>query len=175
MKPTHKHIEPHCIVEMSYVLRNANDEVIESMTEQWPLKFYYGSGAMLPAFEGHLLGLTEGSHFDFVLPAKDAYGLLSPTMIKEIPLNALPDSEHFPNRIYERGDHLQLQFEDDVRVGRVVEVLDHAIVVDFNHSLAGVDLRFTGRILHVRTPRADEAVEKRYIEPNGIRSDSRLR
>jgi FKBP-type peptidyl-prolyl cis-trans isomerase SlyD len=168
-------IEPHLIVELAYVLRNAEGELMESMSEQWPLKFYYGAGVMLPAFEENLLGLQEGSFFDFTLAAENAYGLIQAANIQEIPLHSIPDSEHFPNRVYERGDHLQFVKDGEKRLGRVVEVLDNGIVVDFNHSLAGVDLHFSGKILHVRKPRADEAVEKRYIEPNGIRSDSRLR
>ena len=168
-------IAENTIVELSYTLRNSDQVVIEQMTVQWPLKFYFGSGAMLPAFEEHLRGLEQGSHFEFSIPAKDAYGTIDPALIEEVPLNQLPDSEDFPNRVYERGDHLQFSKGNQTRVGRVVEVMDNAITVDFNHSLAGEDLHFTGRIIHVRPPRADEAVEKRYIEPNGIRSDSRLR
>jgi FKBP-type peptidyl-prolyl cis-trans isomerase SlyD len=168
-------VQPNTIVELSYTLRNSDQHVIEHMSEQWPLKFYCGSGAMLPGFEANLEGLTEGSRFEFTLSAKEAYGTINPEYIQEIPINQLPDSEDFPNRVFERGDQLQFSDEDGVRVGRIVEVLENAIVVDFNHSLAGADLHFTGRVLQVRKPRPDEAVEKRYIEPNGIRSDSRLK
>lgn len=168
-------VEPNTIVELSYTLRNSDQQVMEQMSEQWPLKFYCGSGAMLPDFEAQLYGLAEGSRFEFMLLTENAYGHINPKMIQEIPLNQIPDSEDFPNRVYERGDQLQFADRQGARVGRVVEVLENAIVVDFNHSLAGCDLHFSGRVLQVRKPRKDEAVEQRYIEPNGIRSDSRMR
>ena len=47
-------------------------------------------------------------------------------------------------------------------------------MVDTNHAMAGLDLFFEGQVLNVRKARQDELIHKRYIEPNGIRSDSRL-
>lgn len=173
-----KVIDKDKIVELKYVLREggANGTVMEVMDEHWPLKFYFGSGQMLPSFEENLVGTPEGSAFEFTLPAADAYGLLDPSLIKEYSYQDLPESERFPNKEFEAGDRLVFDMGTaDERLGTVSEVLKGSVLIDFNHALAGKDLHFSGQVLYIREPRKEELVAKRYIEPNGIRSDSRLR
>ncbi|MFN3952220.1 MAG: peptidylprolyl isomerase [Thermaurantimonas sp.] len=171
-------IQDDTIVEISYELREGGPQgpLLEIMSENWPLKFYFGAGTMLSGFENCLRGLREGDRFSFTLPAEEAYGQIRSDLIKEINLSELPDSEYFPNRVFEIGDYVHFQFgtSDQPLTGVVTVVLPNSIVVDFNHSMAGRDLHFTGRVLFIRTPTADEAVQKRYIEPNGVRSNSRL-
>lgn len=171
-------VEDNTIVELSYELREDGPygHLLEVMSENWPLKFYFGAGIMLPAFENQLRGLREGDFFSFTIPAHDAYGHIRPDLIKEINLSELPDSEYFPDRRFEVGDFVQFQSDHSKTpmTGMVTEVLPNSIVVDFNHSMAGKDLHFSGRILFIRNPSAEEAIQKRYIEPNGVRSSSRL-
>ena len=170
-------IIPDSIVELSYELRDQSDKgwLIEVMSELWPLKFYFGGGQMIPAFERNLLGLKEGDLFDFIILAEEAYGQIQQDLIKEIPINELPDSELFPNKVYEVGDKLVFTHQDGTQqLGMVTEVFPQSLLIDFNHSLAGHNLHFKGKILYIRKPTADEAVQKRYVEPNGIRSNSRL-
>ena len=173
-----KTIKDNLIVELKYVLREGGPkgEVMEVMDEHWPLKFYFGSKAMLPAFEENLKGLAEGSSFTFTLEAKDAYGLLNPALLKEVATKDLPDSQRFPNKSFEKGDRLVFDMgEKNESLGTVTEVLSDSLLVDFNHALAGKDLHFSGQVLYIRAPRQEEEEAQRYIEPNGIRSDSRLR
>jgi FKBP-type peptidyl-prolyl cis-trans isomerase SlyD len=173
-----KRIEPHKIVELKYVLRDGGESgnTLEVMDEHWPLKFYFGSGQMLPAFEAALLGLAEGSSFSFTLEAADAYGQIDSNLIREIPFSEMPESEQFPDRVYESGDRLVFNMgRTNEQLATVTEVLEASVLVDFNHALAGKDLHFSGQVLYVREPRQEELEAKRYIEPNGIRSDSRLR
>lgn len=173
-----KRIEAHKIVELKYTLREGGEsgKVMEIMDEHWPLKFYFGSGQMLPAFEENLLGIAEGSAFSFKLNATEAYGELDPTLIQEISLQEMPESQQFPNRHFEVGDRLVFNIgKEDERLGTVSEVMENSVLVDFNHALAGKELHFSGQVLYVREPREEELLAKRYIEPNGIRSDSRLR
>ena len=46
--------------------------------------------------------------------------------------------------------------EGNIMQGRVLEVTDNEIEMDFNHPLAGMDLHFTGNIVEVREASADE-------------------
>lgn len=173
-----KSITKDQIVELKYTLREGgeNGAVLEIMDEHWPLKFYYGSGQMLAAFESNLEGLQEGQSFAFTLKPEEAYGNLDPAEIQEIAYKDIPESERFPNKDFEIGDRLVFNIGmSNERLGTVSEVLEHSVLVDFNHALAGKDLHFSGQVLYIRDPRQDESLAKRYIEPNGIRSDSRLR
>lgn len=172
-----KKIVPHSIVELKYTLREGGSQgsILEVMDEHWPLKFYFGAGTMLPAFEKHLEGTGEGQPFAFTLPANEGYGVLDPANIKEIPLHELPESENFPHKIYEVGDRLVFNMgEENQLLGTVSEVYEQSLLIDFNHALAGKDLHFSGQVLYIRAPRPDEKVHQRYIEPNGIRSGSRM-
>lgn len=172
-----KRISPGNIVELKYTLQEGGPqgEVLEIMDEHWPLKFYFGSGTMLPGFEKGLEGLAEGQPFQFTLPPEQGYGALDPAQIKEIPLEDMPESERFPFKDFEVGDRLVFDMgSEKERLGTIREVLDQSVLVDFNHALAGKHLHFSGQVLFIREPRPDEATARRYIEPNGIRSDSRL-
>ncbi len=172
-----KKIAAHLIVELKYTLREGgeNGEVLEIMDEHWPLKFYFGGGNMLVAFESQLEGLQEGQSFAFTLKPEQAYGPLDPDQLMEIALADIPDSQRFPNKEFAPGDRLVFnQGQENERLGTVSEVMEGSLLIDFNHALAGKHLHFTGRVLYIREPREEELLNKRYIEPNGIRSDSRL-
>ena len=49
-------------------------ELMERATAETPLKFIFGTGAMLPAFEDALKGLEVGDKFNFSITPADAYG-----------------------------------------------------------------------------------------------------
>ena len=49
-------------------------ELMEKAVAEAPLKFIFGTGAMLPAFEDALKGLEVGDKFDFSIAPADAYG-----------------------------------------------------------------------------------------------------
>lgn len=172
-----KAIQAGKIVELKYSLRDggAKGEILEIMDEHWPLKFYFGGGSMLPAFERQLQGLGEGRSFSFTLRAEEAYGAIQSELIEEIALADLPESERFPLKDFEVGDRLVFGMGGKKeRLGTINEVLESSVLVDFNHALAGKELHFSGQVLFIREPSAEEARAQRYIEPNGIRSDSRL-
>lgn len=170
-------IEKDKIVELKYELHadGKTGDLLEVMDEHWPLKFYFGAGVMLPKFEEELHLLEEGDAFEFMLRPVEAYGELDPSRIREIPFSELPDRDFFPNRDLEKGDRLVFNMgENEEQLGTISEVMENSVLIDFNHALAGKSLHFSGRVLYVREPRQEEREVKRYIEPNGIRSDSRL-
>lgn len=174
-----KTVAPHHIVELKYELHEGGIQgpLLEIMDEHWPLKFYFGAGAMLPAFEAQLEGLTEGSDFQFAIGAAEAYGEINPEKIRVVPLSAFEDDMWFQPDQMEVGERLFVKHPTTAgkgELGVITELLPHGFLVDFNHAMAGKDLFFTGQILFIRNPRAEELEAKRYIEPNGIRSNSRL-
>ena len=40
--------------------------------------------------------------------------------------------------------------------GKILEVLEKEVLIDFNHPLAGKDLHFTGEVVSVRAATPDE-------------------
>mgnify|MGYP006312894545 CR=1 FL=1 len=62
------------VVSIVYELRagSGEGEVVESLTEENPLTFLFGSGGLLPKFEENLSGLSSGDNFEFLLPSEYA-------------------------------------------------------------------------------------------------------
>ncbi|MEM9024032.1 MAG: hypothetical protein AAGB22_09840 [Bacteroidota bacterium] len=171
-------IEDGYIVEIKYELRDGGPEgeTLELMSEEWPLKFLFGAGAMLPAFEANLRGLEEGQPFQFLLQARDAYGPHEPEQVVQVFLDEIAEDPHYPINRYETGDLITLNTEEGkVISGSIQQITDRYLLVDCNHSMAGKDLHFSGQVLHIREARWDERQAQRYIEPNGFRSHSTLR
>ena len=170
-----KQVAPGKIVEMKYELRDEQGSTLEVMDEQWPLKFLFGEGAMLPAFESELLGLEEGMRFEFTLNPEQAYGVKDPNQQVKVFRNDLQLGERYPYETLDVEDHVQLiTTSNEQYAGMIIEKHDDYLVVDCNHAMAGKTLHFTGQILFIRDARKDEAEAKRYIEPNGFRSHSPL-
>lgn len=171
-------VGPKKIIELKYILRegNASGEVLEEMNEHWPLKFLFGSGAMLPVFEENLSPLSEGQLFAFPIKAVDAYGEHDASQVIQVFLDELEENPRYPFSNYEVDDLIQLQTrKGEQHAGRITEIGTNYFVVDCNHAMSGKDLWFEGQILFIRDARKDELEANRYIEPNGFRSHSTLR
>ena len=166
------------IIELKYMLFEGgpDGELLELMDEQWPLKFLFGSGVMLPVFEENLSPLSEGQKFKFLIAAADAYGEREASQIVQLFKEDLEENPRYPFDNYEEEDLVQFVTTDGKKyAGKIIEKRENDFVVDCNHALAGKDLWFEGQILFIREARADEIEANRYIEPNGFRSHSTLR
>jgi len=146
-------IDTNKVVALKYELRvNAKDgQLVEKVENERPLEFIYGTGNMLKDFESNLTGLKVGDSFDFSINAENAYGQVNKDMVVDLPKdifkidgkideNLLVLNKVVPMRD-QQGNHLN---------GKIIEILDELVKMDFNHPLAGEDLYFTGEILNIR-------------------------
>lgn len=174
---TIKTVGPNQIIEIKYILREANaqGEIHEVMDENWPFKFLFGAGALLPEFENQLEGLAEGQMFEFTIPAEKAYGQPDVEKKVQVFLDEIEENHRYPIDNYEEGDNISLVTKDKRSfVGTIEQLTDQYMVVDGNHAMVGKNLHFVGQILNIRDARKDELEHNRYIEPNGFRSNSTL-
>ena len=107
---------------------------------------------MSPAIELHLLGLPEGTHSTFELPAGAAFGERNTDLIQWVArklLNELGD----PDEAYSVGDVVQFPTPDGAGqyAGSVVQVNGRgdAVQFDFNHPLAGQPVTFEVQVIGV--------------------------
>ncbi len=172
-----KRIAPHTVVELTYDLREGgpSGDLLERMDANYPLKFYFGVGSMLPAFEQALDGMREGEKFSFTLSPKEGYGEIDSSKIVEISASQYRQDPWVDEGGLSKGDRMVFHNPNsgNDELGTVTEVMSDSVLVDFNHAMAGKTLHFSGAILYVRNPRTDEKVQKRYIEPDGIRMNQR--
>lgn len=163
-------VEDQNIVTLAYDLRERDSRgpLLERMDANWPFKFYFGSGKLLPAFEDHLRGLEEGAPFEFTLSPEQAYGPIEQGNIIDVPRSAF---QSFSDNILVEGNYITLTDDSgDSHNGRILSWTDEKVKVDFNHEMAGRTLHFSGVVLNVRAATLDEHIRKNYIEENGVRN-----
>jgi FKBP-type peptidyl-prolyl cis-trans isomerase SlyD len=144
-------IQPNAFAEVDYVLEGEDGEVLDdsSAEDGEPLRYVHGYGMLVPGLEKRLTGLTEGDTAEIVVPPEEAYGLHDDELVYAIDRSEAPTAAE--------GDELVLEDEDgDETVAHVVEVNDDELVVDGNHPLAGLTLRYKVNVREVREATADE-------------------
>ncbi len=153
-------IEPKKVVSLTYVLRTDGFDgaIVETATVEQPLRFIFGIGMMLPAFEANIEGLEEGDTFEFKLDANDAYGQRSDENILDIPIDAFRDENgQIREELLRVGNVIPLQdMSGNQYYGEIVEIKPDSVKMDFNHPMAGQDLYFTGKIIEVRDATQEE-------------------
>ncbi len=147
------------MVSLQYELREnmADGEVIESVDSSNPLKFLFGSGNLLPAFEENLVSKKEGDGFSFSLEAADAYGEKREDMIAALPISIFEVEGKIDTDICSVGNTVPMADRQGNRMNGIITSIDgDSVTMDFNHPLAGVKLFFSGKVLEVRDATEDE-------------------
>lgn len=143
-------VQPGSFLTLHYRLAGPAGDVINTFSEK-PATLSLGAGELSPAMEEQLLGLAEGTHTTFELPAGVAFGERNPDMLQWVArklLNELGD----PHEQYAAGDVVQFPTPDGLGsyAGSVVQVReDGAVLFDFSHPLAGQPVTFEVQIIGV--------------------------
>jgi FKBP-type peptidyl-prolyl cis-trans isomerase SlyD len=152
-------IEKDKVVSLIYELRvdGTSGEIIESLKEDKPLTFIYGTGALLSKFEDNINGLKSGDAFSFLLQCGDAYGLGTEEAVVEIPKQVFEVEGEFDKELVSVGNAIPMMDGEGNRLnGVVVSVNTESVTMDFNHPLAGDNLHFTGKIVGIRDATSEE-------------------
>jgi FKBP-type peptidyl-prolyl cis-trans isomerase SlyD len=147
------------VVTLTYVLRMNDEkgEIIQEVDESRPFVHLFGAGTLLPAFEANLDSLEPEATFGFSIPASDAYGGKNDEAIIELDKSLFEIDGKIDDELLAIGNVIAMQDQDGNPVdGRVLEVKDDTVIMDFNHPLAGQDIHFSGKILEVREATSEE-------------------
>jgi FKBP-type peptidyl-prolyl cis-trans isomerase SlyD len=143
-------IEANQVVSIEYEVRDGNT-VVDSNVGGQPLVFMFGRGQIIPGLEAGIQEMNVGDKNDVLVKAADAYGEYNPEATQDVP------KEQFAGIDLQEGMTLYGQGEDGGTVQVIVKAIkDDAVVVDFNHPMAGKDLMFSVTISNVRDASADE-------------------
>ena len=143
-------VDPGSFLTLHYRLAGPAGDVISTFGSK-PATLTLGTGELSPAVEERLIGLQEGAHATFELPAGAAFGERNPDMIQWLARREL-DSMGDPNERYDVGDVVQLPTPDGLGqfAGVVLDVRDDgALRLDFNHPLAGQPVTFEVQLIGV--------------------------
>ena len=133
-----------------YVGEGEERELMEKATREVPLKFIYGTGSMIQAFEDALMGLESGAAFDFTITPENAYGEYNEDYVLDLPKNIFEVDGKFDSEMIQEGNTVPMMDSNGNRMnGSVLEVRDDVVVMDFNHPLAGETLHFKGEVIDV--------------------------
>ena len=104
-----------------------------------------GYGHMLPALERLLEGKGAGESVLVQLEPDEAFGEYDAELVRVE-----------PQERYGEGIAAGMEVEEDSRVYTVTDVAEGKVVLDGNHPLAGMALRFACQVVSVRTAKAEE-------------------
>ena len=147
------------VVSMVYDLRkeNASGESIQKVEKETPFVCLFGVGGLLPKFEENLEGLVAGDTFGFSLTAEEAYGNPVSEAIVDLDKSIFEIEGKIDDKMLEIGNVIPMMNQDGQPLqGRVLQVGETSVKMDFNHPLAGIPLHFSGEILNVRDASEEE-------------------
>ncbi len=106
-----------------------------------PIEFIVGMKQMIPGFENGIMWMKVGDEKEILIAAADGYGEKTDEAIQEIPSQPFEEAGIEP----QVGEQYNFGFS----VGKVLEIGEGTIKVDFNHFLAGKDLKFQVTIIDI--------------------------
>ena len=161
-------IEKNTIVSLRYKLTDAQNNVIEEPDS--PMVYLHGGyEGTFPKIETLLDGQDIGYEATIQLEPNEAFGEYDPELLKIEPRTRFPEPlevgmqfEGIPDT--EEGASAEdAGTDDEPLIYTVTDVADNQVVLDGNHPLAGMALRFWVHVEDVRVATDDE-IENRHPE-----------
>lgn len=139
------------VVTVNYKLSDAQNNLIEEGTQ--PMVYLHGGYEnTLPKIEEALDGQEAGFSIQLQVEPEDAFGDYDPEMLKVEEKSRLPE----PIEVGMQFEGVAEGSDGETTIFTVTEIADDKVVLDGNHPLAGMALRFDLSVLEVRAASAEE-------------------
>ncbi len=163
-------IEKNTVVSLRYKLTDAQNNIIEEPDS--PMVYLHGGyEGTFPKIETLLDGQDIGYEASIQLEPAEAFGEYDPELLKIEPRGRFPEplevGMQFEGVPDEEGDADSTDDEDEPLIYTVTDVADSQVVLDGNHPLAGMALRFWVQVEDVRVA-TDEEIDNRH--PDGAQA-----
>lgn len=155
-------VKPGKYVELGYdlyeILPNGEAKLVHQTNLDDPERIIFGvTQGMIRPLEQAIEGLEPGGEFNVDVKAADAFGPHDPEQVVTLERDIFMVDGKFDDEMIKVGEYVPMMTADGYRInGLVTEVTDKEVKMDFNHPLAGKDVRFTGKILTVRDATPEE-------------------
>lgn len=143
-------IEQGSRVTLHFSLSLTDGTLIDGNFDKAPATFVMGDGSLLPGFEATLLRHGPGAKIAALLAADEAFGQVNPDNVQVLPRAKF--ARLLANSTDPVGAGTVLSFADagGFEIPGVIRSIDEdCLVVDFNHPLAGRDIRFNAEVISV--------------------------
>ena len=142
-------IEKDTVVTLHYEMFDANNQLIDKTEE--PIAYLHGGyDGIFPLVEEALHEKNIGDTVDITMQPEDAFGEQDPELVRIEDVKVFP-VEVEPGMMFEADDP-----KHGTVVYRVTDVAEGKAVVDGNHPLAGMKIRFKGTVDGIREATAEE-------------------
>ena len=154
-------VEDGVVVSMEYTL-HVDGELLDSSDGQGPLQFLAGYGNIIPGLEEEMRGMKIGDSKDVVVEPKNGYGEFDDEAFMKVPRGDFP--KDMPMEV---DTELTVRDEEgNSRYARVESIEDDNVTLNFNHPLAGDELRFHVKVVALRDP-TEEELEHGHVHEEG--------
>jgi FKBP-type peptidyl-prolyl cis-trans isomerase 2 len=131
-------------VKIDYTL-TVDGEIVDTSKGKQPLEYTHGQDMLISGLEKELAGMkAEETKHVTVAPA-EGYGEVSQEAFREVPRAEFP-----ANITPEAGQQLSMQTPEGQQIPvTILEVKEDTVTLDFNHPLAGKELKFDVTVISV--------------------------
>ena len=132
-------------ITLHYRLATGDDVALISTFDGTPATLQLGNGELVPTLEACLVGLPVGEHHTFMLDPDQAFGPHSPELVQRLARADLP-----ADGTIALASMIEFSGPEGTHITGLVRELDaDSAVIDFNHPLAGRDVRFEVEIVGI--------------------------
>jgi FKBP-type peptidyl-prolyl cis-trans isomerase SlyD len=161
-------IAKNTVVTVHYKLSDAQGNLIEESSE--PMVYLHGGYEnTLPKIEEALDGKETRFNTTIQVEPEDAFGEYDASLVKVEPRDRLPTPLEVGMQfegLPDGGDD-----EDNAVIFTVTEIADDKVVLDGNHPLAGMALRFSLKVSEVRAATDEEITHEHVHGAHGHHHD----
>ena len=138
-------VQADSYIALHYRVANSEDIELVSTFGSGPATLQLGTGELAPMLERCIIGIGPGKRHVFLLEPDQAFGAHNPQLVQRIPVADLP-----PGVAPELHGLIEFSSPAGDKFTGVVRELDaDAVLVDFNHPLAGKPVRFEVEIIGI--------------------------
>jgi len=153
-------IAQNTVVTMHYTVSTTDGTEIDSSRSGEPMMHLQGSQYLIKGLEDSLIGRVAGDKYEIEVAPENAYGERHEQLVQTVPKTLFGDNE------VNVGMTFRAQTDDGEQTVMVIDATEEEVVVDGNHPLAGVELKFEVEIIDVRVA-TDEEIEHGHAHAPG--------
>jgi len=157
-------IEKNTVVSLNYELFDSMDNLIEKTDH--PISYLHGGyDGIFPQVEEALHDKEVGYSCSLYLEPEYSFGDYDSELIRIEPRSAFPENVAIGMQF--EGSAEDSEDEEDVLIYTVTDIADDQVVVDGNHPLAGMALKFSCTVTDIRVATPDEIEHQHVHGPEG--------
>ena len=144
-------------VTLDYRITDAQGKPLDTGTTAY---LHGGYDNLFAKAEAALQGKTVGDKVALALSAAEAFGARDEALARRIPKSEFPPGVKVGGQLQGAGPHGPVVY-------RVVKIKGPEVLLDANHPLAGLDIRFAATVKAVRAATAEEIAHRHVHGAHG--------